>query len=252
MNYFDAQTWIGGWPFSFQPAHRAATLARALRGEGIGRALVSPLDAVFAPEPTPANRALLRSCRTLRNLLPVPVINPALANWREQLAVVARDRSVRAIRILPNYHNYALTSSEVEAFVSEIQGRSLRLVISMRLIDERHEYFAMRLTGVPTGQLDRFLERHPDMPVLASGLYRTDLLSLLPRHPNLLADLSFAEWFDIVDQLVRRLGARQLAFASHTPFLITAAALAKLGQVGIGATDLTSIAHRNLERFLKT
>ena len=59
MNYFDANTWTGRWPFAFIEEHTPRSLAAHLRRQGIGRALVSPLDAVFAPEPGPANYQLL-------------------------------------------------------------------------------------------------------------------------------------------------------------------------------------------------
>ena len=60
--------------------------------------LVSPLEAVFAPEPGPANRALLRTTRAFDTLTPVPVINPTLGNWREELALCARDPRVRVVQ----------------------------------------------------------------------------------------------------------------------------------------------------------
>ncbi len=252
MKIFDALTWIGRWPFTFQPTHTPRTLAMALRRQRIARALVSPLDAVFAPEPGPANRALLVGCRGKRALVPVPIINPALANWREQLDAVAEHRGVRAVRLLPNYHNYRLTSTGVNELVSELKTRGLRLLISMRLIDERHEYFALNLSGVPASDLDRFLQRHDGLPVLASGLLRPDLLSLLPKHPALLADLSFAEWFDTLGYLLRRVPSRQLVFASHTPFLITAAAKAKVALSVEKSGVLASISSGNLEKFLNS
>src|SRR6188508_99833 len=77
MTYFDASTWIGQWPFSFADAHTPRSLAAHLARHGIARALVSPLDAVFAPAPQPANRAILVATRGVRGLVPVPVINPA-------------------------------------------------------------------------------------------------------------------------------------------------------------------------------
>jgi hypothetical protein len=44
--------------------------------------------------------------------------------------------------------------------------------------------------------------------------------------------------------------ARQLAFASHTPFLVTTAARAKLDTAETTAVRRTAIAAGNLERFL--
>ncbi len=251
MNYLDANTWIGRWPFSFAVAHMPRSLASHLKRHGIGRALVSPLDAVFAPAPQPANLALLAATKGQRSLLPVPVINPALANWRADLAAVAADPRVRAVRLLPSYHDYKLDAPVVDELIAELKRRRLGLIIQMQLIDHRHEYHALTIKPVPADDLARLLKRHPKLPVLASGLLRPDLLQLSPLHPNLLADLSFAEWHDTMEHLLAKVPARQLAFASHTPLLITAAARAKLDTSTLPTAQRRLIAAGNLQRFLR-
>lgn len=251
MSYFDANTWTGRWPFSFADAHTPRSLAAHLARHGIARALVSPLDAVFAPAPQPANRALLTSTRGIRALVPTPVLNPALANWREDLAEIAADARVRAVRLLPNYHDYKLDHPAVDELIAALRKRRLRLIVQMQLIDHRHEYHAMTLKPVPADDLAALLKRHRPLPVLASGLMRPDLLRLAPKHPNLLADLSFAEWHDTLEHLRAKVPARQLAFASHTPLLLTAAARAKIDTSTLSAPQRTAIATTNLQRFLK-
>jgi predicted TIM-barrel fold metal-dependent hydrolase len=186
-----------------------------------------------------------------RALLPVPVINPALANWRADLAAVAADPRVRAVRLLPNYHDYRLNAPAVDVLLAELKRRRLGLILQMQLIDQRHEYHALTIKPVPATDLAALLRRHLDRPVLASGLLRPDLLKLAPRHPNLLADLSFAEWHDTMEHLLAKVPARQLVFASHTPLLITAAARAKLETSTLSAAQRRLIAAANLQRFLR-
>lgn len=251
MLYFDSNTWTGRWPFSFADAHTPRSLAAHLARHGIARALVSPLDAVFAPAPQPANRALLTSTRGIRALVPTPVLNPALADWREDLAEIAADARVRAVRLLPNYHDYQLDHPAVDELIAALRKRRLRLIVQMQLIDHRHEYHAMTLKPVPADDLAALLKRHRPLPVLASGLMRPDLLRLAPKHPNLLADLSFAEWHDTLEHLRAKVPSRQLAFASHTPLLLTAAARAKIDTSTLSAPQRTAIATTNLQRFLK-
>jgi predicted TIM-barrel fold metal-dependent hydrolase len=251
MNYFDANTWIGRWPFAFIEDHDPRSLAQHLRAHGIRRALVSPLDAVFAPEPGPANHQLLRTTAGIAALVPVPVINPALANWREELAVVAADPRVRTVRLLPRYHNYRLNAPVMRELVAELGRRRLRLVIQVRLIDERHEFHAMNLKPVTAAELGALLAAHPRLRVLASGLLRAEILPLVPKHTNLIADLSFAEWHDTIPHLLAKVPAKQLVFASHTPFLVTSAAREKLDRAETTAPRRAAIASGNLERFLR-
>ena len=250
MKYFDANTWTGRWPFAFIEEHTPRSLAEHLHAHGISRALVSPLDAVLAPEPGPANYQLLSTTEGLTGLVPVPVVNPGLAGWRDELATCAADPRVRAVRILPRYHNYRLTARAVQELAAELLRRRLRLIVQVRLIDERHEFHALNLKPVPVAELQAFLKQIPRVRVLASGLLRSEILAVLPRNPRLLADLSFAEWHDTIPHLLTKVSARQLAFASHTPFLVTAAARAKLDTAGVGAAKLRQIASGNLEGWL--
>lgn len=250
MNYFDANTWIGLWPFSFCDAHTPRSLAAQLRRQGICRALVSHFGTVFAPEPGPANAALLEGTRRVTALEPVPVINPALGNWTEQVALADADPRVRAVRLLPNYHNYSLRSRGVRIFAGEARERGLRVIVQMQLIDARHEYHALAIKPVPSADLEYLLENEPDLKVLASGLQRPDLLRLVPKYPSLVADLSFAEWHDTMENLREKAPPRQLFFASLTPLLITAAARAKLDGSTLPRSERTAVAGGNLERWL--
>ena len=250
MKYFDANTWTGRWPFAFIEEHTPRSLAAHLRGHGIARALVSPLDAVFAPEPDPANYQMLRTTEGVAGLVPVPVINPTLANWREELAEGAADPRVRAVRLLPAYHHYRPGSRALDELAVELIRRKLRLIVQVRLIDERHEYHSLNIKPVKAADLGVLVRRHPKLRVLASGLLRSEILAVLPKNPSLLADLSFAEWHDTLPHLLAKVPARQLVFASHTPFLVTAAARAKLDTAGVGAAKLRQIAAGNLEGWL--
>lgn len=250
MNYFDASTWIGKWPFAFVDSHTPRTLAAHLRSHGIRRALVSPLDAVFAPAPGPANAELLSASRGVTGLVPVPVINPALANWREELDTALSDARVRAIRVLPAYHGFRLRGREVDAFAGEVACRRVCLIVQVRLIDERHEFHAMNLKPVKVADVIAFAERHPRLRLMASGFLRSEMLDAVRGGAGCAFDLSFGEWHETIRHLLEKIPLRQLVFASHTPFLITAAARAKLDASGIGEKKLAAIASGNLERWL--
>lgn len=250
MTPFDASTWIGSWPFALLEAHTPRSLVNHLRRHGIGRALVSPLDGVFAPEPGRANRALLRATRSFPGLLPVPLINPTLANWPDELAVCAEDARVRVVRVLPSYHRVPLGGAGMRRLVGELEARGLRLALQVRLIDERHEYHGLSLKPVALAALTRFLATYPNTPVLVSGLLRSEVAKLAPSHPRMLVDLAYAEWLDTVRTLLVSTRPEQLVFASHTPFLVTAAATAKLDAARLPSSRRKLIAHRNLDRFL--
>lgn len=250
MKLFDANTWIGRWPFAFLAERSAREHAAFLRRHGIARALVSPLDAVFAPEPGPANRRLLEQTRGVPGLVPIPVINPALANWPEELARVCKDRRVRAVRWLPSYHNYRLRGARVEACAAALLEANLRLVLTARLVDERHEYFALRIRPLATAEISAFLERHPLVPTLITGLYRPDFVTLLSRHRHACGEISFVEWDRTVERVLREVPSRQVLFGSHAPFLIAAAGVAKVSTAALPDRERDAVARENLSAFL--
>ena len=251
MNTFDANTWIGRWPFAFCDPHSARSLKMHLAKHGIARALVSTLDAVFAPEPGPANRVLLATTLGVKGLEPVPVINPSLANWFDEVAICASDERVRAVRVLPNYHDFSLQAGCMDDLIEELEVRGLKLIVQVQLIDHRHEYHAMNLKPVPADDLAALLKRHRGLPVLASGLMRPDLLKLAPKLPHLVCDLSFAEWHDTMEHLLAKLPVKQLAFASHTPLLVAAAAQAKVETSTLTAAQKRAVSEGNLDEFLR-
>ncbi|MBA4137068.1 MAG: hypothetical protein C0518_07110 [Opitutus sp.] len=249
MKLFDANAWTGSWPFSLGASHDVRSLAAELKRYAIDDALVSPLGAVFAPEPGPANRVLLHESRGLSGIVPVPVINPTLANWRDELAACAADDRVRAVRVLPSYHGFRLKSRAVVALMDQLETLQLRLIVQARLIDERHEFHALKIKAVPLVELAVLLRRCASRPVLVCGLLRSEIFELAPAHPNLICDLSFAEWLDTVPELRKKATVEQLVFGSNTPLLMPGAQVEKVQTAR--SAERTAVARGNLQRFLR-
>ncbi len=248
MNLHDANAWIGSWPFSLAPTLDARGLRAELRSHGISAALVSPLAAVLAPEPGPANRLLLHETRGVTVLTPVPVLNPGLPEWRAELDACAADPRVRAVRVLPSYHGCRVGGRALAECAVEVRRRGLRLILQARLIDERHEFHAMQLKPVPPAEWATFLARVAPEPVLVCGLTRAEIHTLAPQAANLRADLSFAEWLEPVRDLRRRAQLGQLVFGSNVPLLMPGAQVAKLATAT--AAERLAVGGRTLERFL--
>jgi uncharacterized protein len=244
----DANVHLGPWPFTLVPELGASQLAAHLRAHGIRRAIVCPTTAILAPDPLPASRALLASVRRIPALLPVPVVNPALANWREQLDA-AEAGPLRSVKLFPNYHNYRLDSARLDPFFSEVRSRRLRLLISVRFEDERHRYFGLRIKGVPPQTLISFLRRHQRLHPLVFGLGLPELRQVAKKCDNFSTDTSFIEWRDSLATLVREFPPRRIFFASHAPFFVTRASIAKLTAAGLPARTRDAIGYRNAARF---
>ncbi len=244
----DANVNLGNWPFTLVPPLTAPQLAAHLRRHGIGRALVSPIGAILAPDPMPADRALFAAVRGIPALVPVPVVNPALAHWREQLAA-ADLGPVRAIKLFPNYHNYRLDSRRFDPFFAAVKSLRLRLVISARVEDDRHRYFGLRIKDVPVKSFAPFLRRHPGLHPLILGLGLPQLRELAKKCDNFSTDTSFIEWLDALAELTREFPVRRILFGSHAPFFVTRASVAKLAAAPLSARTRAAIGRANAARF---
>lgn len=246
----DSNVFLGPWPFAPIPEPSPASLQRQLKAAGIGRALVSPLAAVFQPDPMPANRRLFAALGRQEALVPVPVINLALANWEEQLDECLA-HGVPAVRLLPNYHNYRLTHARVDAFMAGLDRTKLRLIVNVRLQDERTQYFALQIKGVPVPDLAAFLQRHPRHHPLITGLFRPELKQLATARENFSTDIAFCEWRHTVADLLTVLPTRRLFLGTCTPLLSTRGQVDKLRLAFIPAAAKRTIGTTNAVRFFR-
>jgi hypothetical protein len=243
----DLNAHLGPWPFAPVPERRAAALQKHLAAHGIRRAFVSHLGTVFRTDPMPDNRRLLADTAATPALLPVPTINPALANWRDQLDAGTADPRVYAVKIFSNYHGYRLGGRRAADLARELIRRRLPLLLQVRLVDDRHRYFGLRVKGVPAADVAAFLQRHADLRIVCLGLQRDELQQVAAKVPCVHADLSFAEWLWLLD--APPVPPAQLFFGSHTPLFVTRAIVDKLTRSGAPATTIATIANKNARRF---
>lgn len=247
----DTNVNLGSWPFTPMPDRTAPELAAHLATSGIRRALVSHLGAVFQPEPMVTNRKLFAAVRRTPALLPVPVINPALANWREQLAECRAAAPIHAVKIFPNYHHYSLSARRLDPFLDALDEAGLRLLVNIRLEDERHKYFALRIKGVPVVQMSAFLKRHPKRHFLFTGIYKPEVEKLAPDHENFSADIAFCELTNTLALMLAKIPARRLMLGTCTPLLSTYGEVGKLTDARIPASAKALIGSENARRFFK-
>lgn len=249
MQLIDTNAYLGPWPFTPAPDRTGPELAAHLKARGLPCALVSHLGTVFQPEPMACNQKLFATVRRTPGLIPVPTINPALANWREQLAACRAAGPIRAVRIFPNYHNFSLASRRLDAFMAALADTKLRLIVNVRLEDERHRYFGLKIKGVPLKQMDAFLARHPRHHVLFTGIGKGEIDKLAAKHANFSAEISFVEITNVLEIMLRTFPARRLMLGTATPLLNTRASADKLRCAHIPAKAKALIGADNARRF---
>ena len=243
---FDASAWTGTWPFGDGEAASLAGTIVALRDAGFAGALVSPLRAVLAAEPSAANAALRDEAARLPAdgfaLRLAPVVDPSLADWDRQLRheTAGAGDALGAIRILPNYHAYDLTIPSIDTLAGVLAQAGIPLVIQVRMLDERAHHPRMVVPPVPVAAIADLGRRHPALAIVASGIFFAELAAIRDV-PNVCIDLSSVETGETLPDVLRAIPPDRVLLGTHAPLYVPAAALAKLGGDGVSQEALDAI-----------
>lgn len=252
IELLDTNLWWGSWPFGLGHGEvTPASLAARLRRSGVTGGWVSPFGAVWADDPMPANRALLAACGARGKLRPLPVLNPAIPGWCEDLAELAASAGVTAVRLMPAYHGYRLTPARVRELAPAIAEAGVATVITVRLVDERHEHHAVRIKPVPLRELERWLDAAPTEPLL-HGLTRHEVDRLVQGgRTSFFADLSFVEWEETLAVVERSLPLSKVMLGTLTPLHVTAAQVAKVTGSTVTPAKRRAVGVGNARRFFR-
>jgi len=101
-------------------------------------------------------------------------------------------------------------------------------------------------------------EEYPDVAFIIPhlGSFADDwraqlaLIDHLVRHPNVYADTAGVRRFDLLEQAVRRAGARKILFGSDGPWLHPAVELAKIRALALAPAEQAMVLGRNLLRLI--
>jgi hypothetical protein len=245
----DVNVHTGYWPFQRFPFADLKSLADRLQSEGVEESYVSHLGCVFYADPDVYNRELIEDCRSVKSVHPVPVINPHLNGWQSNLEAYLDD-GIRAVKIIPSFHNYRIYSRPVFELIERLEESNCRLMVQMRFEDERERYFALNVYGPRVDQVVRLADRFSDVPILCLSAYLPEARELGKRTSNVLVDISFAEWLFTLDLMLEDLSADRILFGSHSPLLITRSTVLKLTASRLDRALIAQIATKNARQFL--
>ena len=244
----DVNVSFGNWPFQNFFLDTPGKLAKHLKKEKISSALVSSIETVLYPDPDVYNKLLFEKLKPYPFLIPIPIINPSLSDWRENLKKYKR---IKAIKVLPNYHNYSLSKKSVNVLMNELKERKMVLMIQMHLEDERNQYPLLKVSGVKFKEVIKLANRFPQIPILCLCPYYGEAVRLVKETANVYVDISFTEHLDTIATLLKEIPASRILFGSHTPFLYARSAVMKIESADISKKDAQVIMSRNISHLLK-
>jgi len=206
----DVCTFVGPWPFAPLRYERVDDLLRLMDRAGIARALVSPLQGAFYPDPGPANDVLASEVAAHPDrLFLAAAANPLWPGWEESLRQAREQWGARAVRLFPNYHGYEPAVAGDLAEVAATLG--LPVLVTVRLQDERHHPPAFLTPAVSWEAVAALAAAHPAAKVVMSMGRFAEVLEALKRVGGLWADLAGVQGPQgCVDRLAGEAGGRLL------------------------------------------
>ncbi len=244
----DVNAYTGNWPFRPLPGSTPEELHALLNAEGIGKALVSPIEGIFYDDPQLANDKLCESLRDFPNFMPVAVLNPKLSNWQRNLDVCCEKYSVRAVKLYPNYHHYDLAGDDAIPLLEAAAERDVPIIVQLRVQDVRAQTPLGRAPDVDVVKAINAARSHPNTRfVIGSIRYgeaqgKADEIMELT---NLWIDISHVEYTDGLRLLIQRYGTRQLLFGTHAPFFVARSAILKLREAELSQEEHAAITRNN-------
>jgi predicted TIM-barrel fold metal-dependent hydrolase len=241
----DVNVHLSRWPFRRLPGDDA--LAPRLRSKGVERAWAGSFDGVFHLDLASSNARLAEECRREPFFVPFGTVNPAQADWEDDLRRCHEIHGMPGLRLYPNYHDYTLDDPRFERLLRAAAERKLVVQLALKMEDVRTQH---RLARVPT------VDPKPLAGLLAkTGVTLVLLNALRDVQGPALAELAAAgAWFEISNLEgaagMSKLPHERLLFGSHAPLFTWDAAFLKVQEAGLDEARRTSILESNARRLL--
>jgi|GEM_PF-579523 len=240
LHVLDMNVSLGHWPFEPMNPSKPSQLSKHLRSHGVRWAIVSSLDAVLYRDPQWGNDVLYRSIARIEGLFPCGVINPTLPNWKSTLELGIQAGCIM-VKLFPNYHQYDLSHRSVDELMLMCEGQGILVALSVRMEDERAHPGIMRVPAVSLEEIETLAQRWLQCPILLLCPTLGEV-QRLDSTDNLIFEISHVEHFHSLPTLWNVVPSDRTVFGSHTPFLYTGAAIAKLEDPEISESDRNKVA----------
>ncbi len=222
---FDINTAIGHWPFRRIPNQSAAELRRHLESHGITGAAAAHTAGLFYKNCHDANLELAEAIAAHDDFfVGVATLNPCYAAWERDLEACVKGLGFRALRMVPQYHDYSLSDAPALALVRAAAALDIPVLIPGRVVDtrQRHWLDVERMQSlqdilavcraVPAARIVV-----TELPVTAGALSTP---AGQPVCGNLYVETSrqVSCYGQVMAKVVRLLGADHVLFGSGAPF----------------------------------
>lgn len=251
----DINAHLGHYAFRALENRTAAAMVAQMDRNGISRAVVSSLPAVFYRDAQRGNDELLAEIQAHRDrLIPVATVNPKYADWEHDLTVAVEQWKWSAVTLVPEHHGYTLTDEHGRAALARIEALGVPVVLTQRFEDRRQRHAWDRAEDLNGFAMIEAAKAHPRLKFVLSNWAGFDGQRLVDAGLKGRCLIDFARMHVVlrkdVQKLIETMGVEAVAFGSHAPFDYVGPSLVKLANLEkLPPVDFEKIAWRNAAVF---
>lgn len=252
----DVNACLGHYPFRALRHNTVEAMIALMDRNGIDRAVVSSLHAVFYRDAHRGNEELHAAIRAHGSrFVPVATINPRYVGWERDLAEAVGHWKMKAVMLVPEHHGYALNDEHGRAALKRIADHGVPVGLMQRFEDRRQRHAWDRAEDLTQPALLEAAKAFPTLKFLLVNWLGLDGTKLLEAGLKGRCLVDFARMQVVyrkdVPRLIETLGVEAMAFGTHMPFDYVAPSLIKLANVELlRPADREAIAWKNAARFL--
>ncbi len=222
----DINAYVGHWPFKQLQHNTCEKLLARMDSFGIQTSVISNLNGIFYKNTQPANEELaeeLKSdARFADRFIPMAVINPIYAGWRDDLEICINELGMKGVRLYPLYHDYELTEPSLVELVKMTRDHGLPVAFSMRMVDSRQRSWMDINVEWELKDVIPIIKAVPDAKFILLNIANSMKLSeedtALLKNTDLVMDTSGREISNL-GELLKIYGKNKFAFGTHAPIL---------------------------------
>lgn len=248
---FDIHTALGHWPYRRVPGQTPEELRALLEAAQIDGAAAANTHGLFYKNCHDANLELAEWLAPHADFfVGVATLNPTYAAWERDLATCAGELGFRALRLAPQYHDYALDSDAAVSLASAAAELGLPLLIPHRVVDVRQRHGFDTERTINLDEIGALCEKAPQAAVIVTES-RYPAAALVsekgsPRYPGLYLESSRVD----LDALPEPFAAERVLFGTGAPFKHVTPALLKVETAELGPESKARICAGNARALL--
>jgi predicted TIM-barrel fold metal-dependent hydrolase len=250
---FDANAFIGKWPYWPIRACSAGDLVEELRTYNIQSAAICSTRSVFVNCEDGNSETEAAAAKFSPQLAPFACLGSR--ELSHALSVQPWDfdgyaaRGFRGIRLYPQHHSYHLLfQSFVDEILEDAAKRKWPVVLPLRII------MNWGMPSIDPTVLHAIVTRHPNVVWILAGVnYLHELqmaTSLMLRFENVYLETSCVMGYAAIEKTVQMCGEAQVLFGSGAPLQHAGASLSKILHARIGEDAREAILGKNFTRML--